>query len=162
MAIKNKSKLKAWAWKFEWSLKSKALLRTLAVSLMLCGIVYLGIMSFEAWRQVWPVNKIVLQSDARFLQQQDLVKFMQQQLVKGMLAIDLQELQVAAKKINWVKNVEIRKVWPDQLIFIIDEHQPVARFDDFILTQQGTQITQQERMEGLMDLPKIELLNNSS
>ena len=101
------------------------------------ALVYLCVVIADVWQVTWPVKAVVLQGNTQNITQEQIVKFMQKQPKAGLLAIDLQELQLQAKKMSWIKNVEIRKVWPDKLVFSVDEHQPVALFGNRVLTQQG-------------------------
>jgi cell division protein FtsQ len=115
----------------------------------------------KQWESVWPVNQVVIQTPTSFIKQADLVTFIKQQNVQGMLAIDLVALQNKTKQLPWIKQVVIRKVWPETLVFEIEEHQAVARFNTngktYLLTQQGTKIEFSQADE-IAVMPSIQAL----
>ena len=129
---------------FEFAIPSagKAIMRALSVGLLMVGLVFIIFQADVLWKNIWPVKKVILQGENQYLQAADIVNFVNSQSVKGMLAIDLEQLQKNASKIGWVQSVEVRKVWPDQLVFVVNEHHPVARFGKFVLTAAGTKIEQ--------------------
>lgn len=161
MAIRKKTSLNQFKFDFKVHSKGKAFLRKMTVLFFALSGVYLLIVGTEVWQQTWPVKKISLQGDLNYLTQKDIVEFMQQQPLEGMLTLDLQELQILAKTIDWVMSVEIRKVWPDELVFYIEEYQPVALFDGYVLTQQGTTIKINDS-ENFALLPSINLSSSSN
>jgi len=124
----------------------------LTLLVLLSFLVQLG---YSSWQQVWPVKNITLEGNYRYLNKQDLVALVQTQKTNGMLSIDLQLLQVDAKSLDWVDQVEIRKVWPDTLVFLVQEHQPVVRFNESLLTQKGTLIKTKKLQAGLNELPHV-------
>jgi cell division protein FtsQ len=156
MAIR-KTQEKSREFEFAMPRVGKAVLRSLLVSVLISGIALLAYQSAGHWKKLWPVKAVLLQGETQYLLSADIVNFVNNQAVKGMLAIDLEELQTAASKIDWVQSVEVRKVWPDQLVFVVNEHLPVARIDGFILTAEGTKIPQGTRAELFNDLPEISL-----
>ena len=156
MAVKTKSSSQK---SFDLKMPSagKSFFRFISVSLLIVGCGFLVMQGVDVWKNVWPVEKVLLQGETKYLKESQLADFVNAQDVKGMLAIDLNTMQAEANQLDWVQSVEVRKVWPDQLVFVVTEHQPVARVDDFILTQQGTKIRQDERLELFEDLPRISL-----
>lgn len=165
MAVKKKPKSgsKRWPVKLpQMKVKKLGGLSRLLIMLSgIFGIVYLSSVGTQVWHTVWPVKQVVLSNQTEYVKQQDLVKFIQQQSIKGMLAIDLQKLQEEAKKINWVKSVEVRKVWPDKLIFSIEESIPLVRFNDFVLTQQGHFIKPEKKDLKLDFLARVKYVDDS-
>lgn len=161
MAVRNRSREKSFQLDLDFGLasKTKKILPYLLISLLIAGLSFLVIKSKTLWNELLPINEIVLQGETKFLKHQDIIEFMQQQSASGLLAIDLEELQKKAKKIEWVKAVEIRKVWPEKLLFVVEEHHPVAVFDNIILTEQGTLINVKDKEllmhQQINELPKV-------
>ena len=57
----------------------------------------------------------------------------------GFFAIRMQPIRAAVAALPWVERVEVRKRWPDQLIVMLDEYQPFARWgSDRLLSESGT------------------------
>lgn len=152
MAVKNKNKA---AVDLSLPKASKNTIRIFLLVVVAAVIIFLMNRSSQLWKDIWPVKHVMLQGDTQYLVEADIIEFINQFPVKGMLSIDLETMQKSAKKIDWIKTVEIRKVWPETLIFNVTEHQPVAKIGDYILTQQGTRIKKDERIELFASLPKI-------
>jgi len=112
-------------------------------------------LGYSSWQQTWPVKNILLEGNYHYLNKQELVALVNDKSSGGMLSIDLQKLQADAKLLDWIDRVEIRKVWPDTLLFLVQEHQPVVRIDELILTQKGTLIEKNKPHAGLSELPHI-------
>ncbi|TQV89836.1 cell division protein FtsQ/DivIB [Aliikangiella coralliicola] len=157
MAIKNKSKIKQFRFNFDGVQKAKSVGRILFAAASVVCIVFLGNKIVGVYEGVWPVREVVLENEPRYFQKNALIEFVRQQPVQGMLAIDLSEIQRQAKRLDWIKNIEVRKVWPDKLIFTVEEHQPVAMFDNQVLTQQGGMIKNDTRSSWSVELPQISL-----
>lgn len=51
----------------------------------------------------------------------------------GFLNVDVAALRTAAKRLPWVRDVNVRRVWPDTLRVLVTEHVPVARWADAAL-----------------------------
>ncbi|WP_444997576.1 cell division protein FtsQ/DivIB [Aliikangiella sp. IMCC44359] len=157
MAVRKKTKSERKKFSFTPIKVNHSIVRLLAVTLLLFSFAFVGFQGLKSVKHLWPVKKILLQGDIAYLDQSVIVNFVNQLPNKSMLAIDLEEIQNQTKNIDWVKNIEVRKVWPEQLVFTVEEHQPVARVNKYILTQQGTKIYQQDELEKFEGLPKIEI-----
>ncbi len=49
--------------------------------------------------------------------------------VKGnLLTADMNAIQNAFEKLPWVRSVSVRRLWPDTLEVVLEEHQPLARW----------------------------------
>ncbi len=158
MAVRNK-KTKSGQLKFNFVWFNRKLFRRILSLFLIVGVVWLGQWGFKQWEQVWPVKRVALQGETLYLGEEDFIHFVEQQSIKGMLAIDLLAMQKDARELDWVKSVEVRKVWPDKLVFVVQEHQPVAVMNDFILTNGGTQIELKGKQKTDFDLPNIEIDN---
>ncbi|MBY6208050.1 MULTISPECIES: cell division protein FtsQ/DivIB [Halomonas] len=57
---------------------------------------------------------------------------------KTWLSVDLEALREEALKVGWLKEVRIRREWPNALTFELEEQRPVARWnDDKLLNAEG-------------------------
>ncbi|TQV75284.1 FtsQ-type POTRA domain-containing protein [Aliikangiella marina] len=156
MAVrKNKPKQKRF--EFKAPRLSKAIARATAVLTVLLGLGFAVYQGTQAYHDIWPVKQVMVENDLRYVKESDLAKFVMSQDVKGMLAIDIKQLQSKAVEIDWVKGVEVRKVWPDQLLFSVSELQPVAVVDGGILTREGTKIAKDDREWLFSSLPNLSI-----
>src|SRR5262245_39888934 len=62
------------------------------------------------------------------------------------LVIDLVELRAALERLPWVRRVELRRVWPDTVEVVVEEHVALARWGDDALVN-----TYGERFAGKTD-----------
>lgn len=157
MAIKKQPKQRKL--NLEFARAGKASARFILVIGLFVSSGWIAVKGLGWYADVWPVKQVSLENESQYFSKQELIQFLNQNQIKGMWAIDLAVLQQRVKSIDWVKKVEIRKIWPDHLSFYIEEHQPVARFGEYVLTQAGTKIAQGKKAPLLESLPKIELVN---
>ncbi|QGM80413.1 cell division protein FtsQ/DivIB [Otariodibacter oris] len=65
--------------------------------------------------------------------------------LKGYFGQDIQELKDRFLSLSWIRDVSVRKIYPDRLSITLLEHVPVARWnDEHLVSQQGV----------VFDLPK--------
>lgn len=122
------------------NLSNKIVVRLLFFLIVLAVFFLIFFEGQRQWRTAWPIESIKLEGDIQFLKKADILSIMKRKRLKGMLAVDLEVLQKLTKQVDWVLSVEIRKAWPNQLVFRIVEHTAVAIIDDYILTENGTRI----------------------
>lgn len=77
----------------------------------------------------FPVTTVVVQGvpDASQVQVQNII---QSGIHKGLLALNLQELQFALEKLPWIESTEIQRLWPDKLKITIVPREIVAYWND--------------------------------
>ncbi|MGX5202583.1 cell division protein FtsQ/DivIB [Aliikangiella sp. IMCC44632] len=156
MAVRKKRSEKK-SLSFDFSGRVKQIGRVL-VRYSLLALIVGGVYSGQRiWQQVWPVENLVLQGDVQNLNEAKLVELVADLEVKGMLAIDLESLRNQLEELAWVQHVEVKKVWPNSIVVAVREHQPVAIFNNAILTASHTQIEVSEAQAKLFNLPRIEV-----
>ncbi len=75
------------------------------------------------------------------------------------LTVNIEKLRVALQAVPWVKSVSISRQFPDSLVLKIEEHQPVARWnDDALVDKQGEVFV----AETSMQLPRFIGIDGSS
>lgn len=86
---------------------------------------------------IWPVKKIAIVGENEHIQQTQLAKILATKEFAGMLSIDLRQLRNKVIQLPWIKDVQVRKVWPDTLIFSVEEYQAIAQINQSYLTDEG-------------------------
>ncbi|WP_392560486.1 FtsQ-type POTRA domain-containing protein [Orbus mooreae] len=72
------------------------------------------------------------------------------------IAQDVDDIQQEIMRLPWVKQVSVRKQWPDRLIVHVVEHQPRYVWNDvFLLDQYGTVFSVPKDRFDSSDLPKL-------
>lgn len=74
----------------------------------------------------FPVSAVKFVGERKYLSQDDLKKAIVGEIKKGFFRLKVSTLQQQLLSLTWVKCVEVRKVWPDQLVIRFEEHQPAA------------------------------------
>lgn len=80
--------------------------------------------------QILPIKNIELAASFEYLDQKEIESVLQQYIGAGFFSLDIQQVQTKLQQQPWTESVSIRRVWPDQLLVIIAEKKPVARWDD--------------------------------
>jgi cell division protein FtsQ len=161
--IKNKNKTSFFSRDIKFGNDMVAKLK-LSVFIKFIFIVVLAISAVKLsslWTELWPVKQVIVEGDSNYLQKNTLMEFVRNQNVVGMLAINLNDLQREAVKIDWIKAIEIKKVWPDKLVFIIQEHTPVAFMGSHVLTESGNVINVENSDMEFEHLPYLEFETDS-
>ena len=73
-------------------------------------------------------------------------KFISETLQQGFFDLDIQDLENELEQIEWIRDINIRRVWPGTLHIIIDEHQAIARWGQDALVNMDGEIFQPRRI----------------
>jgi cell division protein FtsQ len=102
----------------------------------LTGLLVLGGLAGAAWQLAYweprllPIRVIEVQGELHPHSSEMLQQTISERLRGGFLTANLQELKEAADSISWVGGASIRRVWPDRLQVRVEEHKPIARWND--------------------------------
>ncbi|MDH5433480.1 MAG: FtsQ-type POTRA domain-containing protein [Gammaproteobacteria bacterium] len=161
MAVRNpdkKSSDLAWTRKVNFKL--------LFTGLMTALIVVAGIYSMswikEGTDDIWPVKKIVIAGDLKYLSSETVVKKIEEMKPKGMLVLDIDKVRETVKTMDWVLDASIRKQWPDSIYIEIVEDKPIAMINGHILTDKGSQFETSEKSIFIKGLPTFTVSDKSS
>lgn len=105
-------------------------MRALTGLLVLVGLA-VGAWQFAYWEpRLLPVRVIEVQGELHHHSSEMLQQKIGERLKGGILTADLADLKAAADQISWVGGASIRRIWPDRLQVRVEEHKPVARWND--------------------------------
>lgn len=74
------------------------------------------------------IRDVRIAGDLGRVSEADLARAVRARLRGGFFGIDIGEIRAAALSVDWVRDVSIRKVWPDQLQLTVAEERPLARW----------------------------------
>lgn len=101
--------------------------------------------SWWGWHQLpkMPVQQVVVRGD---LKQVDAAALAHAVLPSGqdLMTLNLQEVRARAKAVPWVREVEVRRVPPDRVELTVEEHQPLARWQDVAAPDAGPQLVNRQ------------------
>lgn len=86
-----------------------------------------------------PIRSFALTHKTRFTSDADIREILSKEpALKGYFGQDIQEIKQRFLDVPWVRNVVVRKVYPNRLGITLSEHQPVAHWNEgFYISDQG-------------------------
>ena len=78
----------------------------------------------------WPVQSVRITGEFIQVSKDEIARKLAPLLAPGLLRIDLEAIRSAALGLAWVRDVRIRRVWPDGLEIAVIERIAVARWED--------------------------------
>ncbi len=79
--------------------------------------------------RLFPVRRIVLKGQLEKVSRDQLQYLVRHKVSGNVLMLDLNQVQAEFEQLAWVKTVEIKRLWPDQLEVDIRERKALARWD---------------------------------
>ncbi|QZA77821.1 cell division protein FtsQ/DivIB [Deefgea tanakiae] len=99
------------------------LLTALALMLLFYSLLFLAVHS-----PLFPVRKIKVDGDLTHVTREQLQYVIKNELKGTFFTLDLDKTRQNFEKLPWVRQVEVRRRWPDRLEVNIEEHKAVARW----------------------------------
>jgi len=102
---------------------------------------------------LFPLHEITVKGPLAHTVAADLARATQGHLHGNFFAVDLGEVRAAVERLPWVRSVQVRRVWPDRLEVMLEEHVPLAHWGDNALVN-----TFGERFDARSDasLPRLD------
>lgn len=130
------------------------------VTIGLCLVAALAIFLPNA--KLFPIKKVAIYGDFSPTRQKVLQQTVNQFTKKSFFTADLASIKERLQSFIWVTNVEVRRVWHNQLSLHVDVQHPVARFNDNkFLNAFGEIFTQQALEEGEKNVENLPLFYGS-
>jgi len=106
----------------------KASLRYAMSFLLLITVVGAG--AYLHHEDTLPVKHVTVEGDFRFTNKDALVKAVSPIVRGSFMDVDVASIRQAGEVLPWVKQIQVRRVWPDTLHLIVEEHKAIARWND--------------------------------
>ena len=78
----------------------------------------------------WPMRHLVVTGEFRLVKDVDVRNAVLPAVGNGFFAVHLDQVRNAVAKLPWVRRVEVRKRWPDELEVSVSEYRPLARWGE--------------------------------
>ncbi|WP_035055743.1 cell division protein FtsQ/DivIB [Andreprevotia chitinilytica] len=104
------------------------LLTALAVLLLFYSVVFLGVHS-----PLFPVRAIKVDGELTHVTREQLQYVIKNELKGTFFTLDLDKTRQAFEKLPWVRQVSVRRRWPDRLEVSVEEHKAIARWGSIAL-----------------------------
>jgi len=142
-----------------FSMTEKSFVKRIIKVTLLVGVIVACALTFHATKTLvfeqWKVTEISINNDLKQVEASSIAKILNREEYAYLLEIDVTKLQNEIKKLNWVKQVEIRKKWPNTIEVLIEEYLPIARINKKLLVDSGVLIG----ANNLKEMNELPLLN---
>ena len=93
----------------------------------------------KAWTPViWPVTKIVVMGKMDHISPETMKGVTKKYLNEGFFSFDVDSLKADLLKLAWVKQVSVRREWPDQVKVMVQEQKAIASWNGkYLVNVQG-------------------------
>tara|TARA_B100000035_G_scaffold65972_1_gene53771 strand:+ start:36513 stop:37244 length:732 start_codon:yes stop_codon:yes gene_type:complete len=75
-----------------------------------------------------PINEIMIKGQYDSIDNEQIHLIANEYLIGNFFTVNLKSTQNAFKKLPWVRDVSVRRKWPDKLLITIEEHNVLARW----------------------------------
>lgn len=119
------------------------LLRSMASVLFFCSIalVLYGAAHYAVHRpELLPIQSVRLSAAPGRVVSNDVQAVVRQSVQGNFLTVDIDKLRQSLEKLPWVRNVSIRREFPDSLAVQFEEHKALARWNEAALVNQQGEV----------------------
>ena len=82
---------------------------------------------------IFPLKAVSVEGELTHVTREQLKLIVSRHLRGNFFTLDLVQARVAFQKLPWVRNVSVRRRWPDRLEVTVEEHRELARWGDIAL-----------------------------
>ena len=134
----------------------KNILKTLPVLVAGVAVIYLGLFIKDLdMPTVMPVNDVQVSGELSFLDRDEIKTQVKSKIKGGYFTVDLNEIRKTLSQNPWVSDLSLRRQWPAGLNVIIDEHEPVAYWNDDGYINEIGEIFKPDNIDASLNLPKL-------
>lgn len=108
----------------DWQQRMRQATVILLLSLLVAGWVYLQ------QEDTLPVRHVTVEGGLQHTSRDDLVESVTPFVTGSFLDVNVAGIRDAGEKLAWVREIQVRRVWPDTLHLIVEEHEAVARWNN--------------------------------
>ncbi|MNC84579.1 Cell division protein FtsQ [compost metagenome] len=94
---------------------------------------FYGALHFALRLPVFPLREVRLMNPVALVSREQVKTVIRREIKGNFFTLDLVAARSAFAKLPWVRNVSMRRRWPDQLEVTLEEHVPLARWGDAAL-----------------------------
>jgi cell division protein FtsQ len=112
--------------------------RLLTAVVILAALVMACFVAAEWEPRVLPIGSVTIDGEMRGLSRESLQQTIAEHISGGILTQDLQSLQRHVEDLPWIHRASARRVWPDRIVFTVQEHEAMARWgENGLVTAEG-------------------------
>ena len=92
-----------------------------------------GALHFALRLPLFPLREVLLTQPPSLVRADQVAALIQREVRGNFFTVDLVALRAAFAKLPWVRDVSLRRSWPDRIEVTLEEHVPLARWGDSAL-----------------------------
>lgn len=112
-------------------------LYALAVVLLLYAVLFVVV-----HLPIFPLRTVQVSGEMRHVTREQLRLIVSRHLQGNFFTLDLAQARDAFRKLPWVRNVSVRRRWPDRLEVVVEEHRELARWGNIALVNNHGELFQ--------------------
>ncbi len=82
---------------------------------------------------VFALQGIEVRGETQHITREQVQAVLDRELRGNFFTVDLVQAGAAFRKLPWVRQVSVHRLWPDRIEFVVEEHRPIARWDSTAL-----------------------------
>lgn len=128
-------------------------------------LVVIGIWQCLAWLSkptTMPIKHVRVGGELNHVAREEISASLSQLVDTGYFAMDTGEILKQVTGIEWVNKARLRRVWPDTIVLLIEEQQPVAVWNETALLNINGEVFRPEFDKALMALPSLTGIDTNS
>ena len=99
---------------------------TRILTLLVYTVLVLYLWSKIPWSEILPVKSVQITGHFSYLSPVELEKRVAHIIRGGLVTVNIADVKGRLLQEEWINEVTVRRVWPDSLMILITEHEPVA------------------------------------
>ena len=103
----------------------------------------------------WPIQRVEIQGDLKYIGKDALQLVVKDYVRTNLYQLDDRALERDLEAIPWIKDVSLRKSWPQELVITVKEHHPVAYWGENQLLDQYGEVFNGVLPEKRNDFPRL-------
>jgi cell division protein FtsQ len=110
-----------------------------AMTILVLGVIACGVYLKQVEiSPIFPILHVTVDGEFSHIDRQALVDAVTPYAIGGFMSVDVARLREAGEAIPWVKEVQVKRVWPDSLHLIVEEQEAIALWgNDALVNNQG-------------------------
>ncbi|HEC59867.1 MAG TPA: cell division protein FtsQ/DivIB [Methylophaga sp.] len=87
---------------------------------------------------MFPILHVTVDGDFSHVDRKALVEAVTPYAIGGIMSVNVAKLREAGEAIPWVKEIQVKRVWPDSLHLVVEEHHAIALWgQDGLMNDEG-------------------------
>lgn len=104
---------------------------------------------------VLPVKQVQIEGDFHFLDRQHVQHVVAENIAEGYFGVDLKQIRDVLLPTPWIKEVSLRRKWPATVSVHIEEHTPVAYWNDDAYISATGDVFRPAKIDKQLSLPRL-------